>query len=246
MRVGHFIVGVVALLAVALGGCDKHSLEKQAINATWDKLAAAQTGAQQADLLSKSTIDYYTRVIKNALDSPAKDVLSYPPNDQRIILRIRHRCKRSELRTINGRGLVILEAERGWDGENAIDPEEWSLTNIRVAEDANGVATGRATAEIYNPDWEAEYRSSSFARSLSRSSRRLTQAVEKPPRYPIDFVNEGGEWKIDEIAAFTQVDKEITDTAKKLKMSVKDFLERLEEDQSGEPVPKDIWGPMKK
>jgi hypothetical protein len=244
MKLISLVAGLVVSVCAFAQGCDKHAAEKQAIRGTWDRIATATKGAEQADLLSKGTIDYYTRIIRNALDSPSKDVLSYPPYDQRVILRIRHRCKRSELRTINGRGLVILEVERGWDAQNSIDPEEWQLTNIRVDESG-----GRASAQIYNPAWEAEYRSSSFARSLSRSSRRLAGGVEKPPRYPIEFVREGegaGEWKIDETAAFAQIDKEIAGTAKKLRMSVRDFLMAIEEDESGEAVPMSIWEPMKK
>lgn len=237
MRYLLFIL--VLLLMLPLTGCDKQAPAKREVRAAWDAYVKANEelrGQDAAALLSKNTHDHYTKLLKNALDMPAKQCWELPPTQMYEICKIRNRFKKSEVKGIDGKGYLIISGTRGW---NTDDDPGWSLTNIRINDT-------RATAEIYHPEWESEYNQQRVARALSRRAR-LGSRIDKPPRYPIELAKEGDAWKIDETSAHARQDQELRDLAKESRMSVRDFIMELEAmNTDQDKLPFTVWEPMKK
>lgn len=62
----------------------------------------------------------------------------------------------------------------------------------------------------------------------------------------VQFVREGGEWKLDETTMYDFSSQAYRDEAKEAGLSLQDYFEALEEDETGQPVSKDLWQPMKR
>jgi hypothetical protein len=230
---------ILMLAAALLGACDKHAQDKRDIRAAWDTYVKAnqdQRAEEVVRLTAAATFDHYTKLLKTGLEMPAKDVWNLPPTQMGEVLRMRHRFKRSEIAGINGRGYVFLCASRGWVIQ---DDPTWKVTDIRIAEN-------RATALVYNPEWEAQYARQS--RSLMFVPRyRIPGISDKPPRYPLDLVKEDGAWKIDETATQSKQDEELRALAKFVRMSVRDMLMEIEgEETEGVKLPMSVWEPLRK
>ncbi len=230
---------LVLLLMLPLSGCDKQAPAKREVRAAWDAYVKANEehrGQDAAALVTKNTIEHYTKLLKTALDMPAKDVWNLPPTQMSEILKIRNRFKKSEVKGIDGKGYLIIAGSRGWNTDS--DPE-WTLTDIRINDE-------RASASIYNPEWESEYNKQRALRALARRAR-MGSRIEKPPRYPVELRKEGEVWKVDETSMHARVDQELKDLAKESRMSVRDMLMEIEgflTDQ--EKIPMSVWEPMKK
>jgi hypothetical protein len=218
--------------------CDKHAAAKREVRSTWDSYVKANSerrGIEVAGLLSKGTIEHYTKLVKAGLDMPAKDCWNLPPTQMYEVLKMRNRFKRSELKGIDGKGYLVISASRGWNND---DDPDWTLTDIKVTED-------RASAQIHNAEWEAAYARDRAAGALTRRGR-LGWRVEKPPRYPIELTKEGDIWKIDGTSVLPRQDQELRDFAKDSRMSVRDFLMELEAINTDQgKIPFTVWEPKK-
>ena len=237
MRTLGLILALVILLPLTC--CDKQPPDKRAIAAAWDNFVKANdehNGAAAAALVSKGTIDHYTKLLKVGLDAPAKQCWELRPTEMAEVLKMRNRFTRTELKSIDGKGYVLIKASRGWATD---DDDTWKLTDIQITE-------GKATAMIYNPEVEAAF---AKEKSLGILSRRRTfgPKPEKPPRYPLALVKEVENWKIDETSTHAAQDEEIKSMARETRMSVRDFLMAVEEfNADSDKLSMSIWEPMKK
>ncbi|HMN40181.1 MAG TPA: hypothetical protein PKE29_05000 [Phycisphaerales bacterium] len=228
---------VLAIAALAFCGCDKRRQDKADASAAWDNYVIANSdrkGPDVADACSKRTLDFYTGLIKTAVEAPAQKVWELPPTQMYEVLKMRHRFKKSELKGINGRGYILLSASRGWITDN--DPA-WKLTAIKITPDG-----ATATAQIHNPGWESDY---AYERSAHRYLR-FGARPEKPPRFPLTLLKEEGVWKIDEPASHAKQDQDIRTLAAQVRMSVRDLLMDIEADQTeNDRLPMSVWDPPK-
>jgi len=235
MRSGLFLCAA-AMALFLVSGCDKHAQDKKLISDAWDSYHNGNVdhkGDQVAKVLSQKSMDRYTRLLKIALEAPKTKTLDLPPSDMEEVLKMRHRLKRSEYRNIDGKAYLILATNKGFYED---DDPTWKLTEIKIAAD-------RGTATVYNPEWEKAANSSGFARSLTGSRYRAAGIGldQKPPRYSVDLVKEGGDWKIDEPSMIEWWDKRRRAEAKEARMSMRDFLMAEEMERTGEDVPMSIW-----
>ncbi len=239
MRTSPLSLLLVLLLTLPLCSCDKHAADKRDVRATWDSYVKANEehrGTEAAALVTKSTVDHYTKLLRAGLDMPAKDCWNLPPTQMAEVLKMRNRFKRSEIKGVDGKGYLIIAGSRGWNTDN---DQEWKLTDIKITDD-------RAAALIHNPEWESEYARQRALRTLARRAR-MGSKIEKPPRYPIQLVMEGGGWKIDETSAHARQDQELKELAKESRMSVRDMLMEIEAFTTDQDkIPMSVWEPMKK
>lgn len=229
-------------LALILGGtgCDQHSEQKKAILKTWTdyNTALANTDGQTAArLLSKASIDRYQTLIRKGLDAKSAEVLAMSPCDMAEILTMRNRATRAQLNGYAGKGYVIYAVNNGWWG--AFDEsEDWRFKVTKVEPD-------RATAVLTEIIHETVQRLPSMSlRGMVRNSM-TSERTRKGREYTITFVNEDG-WKLEESSMLARVNQEIQTTAKAARLSVRDFLMFIEEEDSGKEVKASIWDPMRK
>lgn len=231
---------LAALLSVLLFGltpiaCDKHAQEKKDIRAVYDaynQTAENNDGPGQAKVLSANTLAHYDRLVKLGLSGKSADVMALPLCEQREILIMRNRATRKQLQGYSGKGYAIYATNQGW--WSGFGDDEWKLRSIKVNGDA---ADARIVEDIPTYTIRPSFRSS--LRASARASRK------KPREFPVRFVREGTEWKIDETTLFPRMNEEIAAAAKSYRMSHRDFLMAWEEDESGKEVTFQIWDPMK-
>lgn len=241
-------------LALALGGsgagCSKAAKDRRDIRAMFERATEAvktRNGQAAVAMLSKGTVDYYTATLKLAVSADYKKCASLPPTQQQEILKLRLTKKKSELKGMDGKAFcvkTITDGEWGWGGLMAA--EDAGIKDVKVQGDG-------ATATLYDPEAEKAYQRDRTLGSMGGRWGRAGRALgtygrlHAPPSYPIRFVREEGEWKIDETSLLPLADKELTDAAKDARLSMRDFLMAMmagDWDGPGE-MPTSIWDPMK-
>ena len=113
---------IMALATTMLVGCDKHAGEKVEIQAVWDgwdQATARQDGEAAARYLTKSSIEYYDRIVKLALNAKPEAIKDLTPSEQSDIFGIRTRAKRAEIKKLDGRAYFVMAVNRGWFSEPA-------------------------------------------------------------------------------------------------------------------------------
>ena len=120
------------LLSLAfLSGCGKD--ETAAVQKSWDDFfAAAQAKDSQkaVGLISQSTIDYYERIRKAALEADEPEVRAMKAGDKVMVLQLRIRMAPAYLRTLTGAQVFMVSVQEGWDAkQRATTPE---MSNIKV------------------------------------------------------------------------------------------------------------------
>lgn len=239
-------------LALVLPACDKHRLDKQQIEAAWNDYRSAgdkRDGEFVASVMSQESINRYGRLLKLALDAPAKECKKFTPTDLLEIANMRMHYTRKDLSKLDGRSWVVQSVNDGqWDTLEA----DWKLTAIKI-----GPKGDTAAGVIRNPKAEAEHRSAVLADNMLGRTRKSpllrgsTQVLanDEPPRtYPASFDKAGENWKFQESAILADIDKELIDVAKQYKIPVIELVTAIvtkNQDSDLEAAMK-IWEPMPK
>jgi hypothetical protein len=226
---------------ILLSACDKNAAEKKVIQAHWESYRAAaeaREGLTAAAMLSKPTLDMYTRLIKVALDAPAEQCWQLKPTEMLEVASMRTNYTRADIKFLSGLGYAGRAIK---DGNWGVYDSEWKLRDIRISPDGTS-----ATAVICNPAAESEYKTKKFVGGLSRRGRRMSGDLEKPPTYPATFLKEGDAWKYDELSTLAEYDKELVAASKADRMSVRDYVTVLSSDEPDMRRALLIWEPMKK
>jgi len=133
------------LSLVCLSGCGKD--ETPSIQKAWEDLYAAHAAkdSQKAvGLVSQSTVDFYERLRKAALEADEPEVKAMRFFDKYMILQMRARMAPDYLRSLTGQQVFMVSVRDGWDAKQYADVPE--LNNIKVDGDtatANMVVRGK-------------------------------------------------------------------------------------------------------
>ncbi len=241
MRTRTPIAFLFALMLLVLGGCDKNAGEKKVIQAHWESYRAAaesREGLTAAAMLSKNTLDMYTRLIKVALDTPATECWKLRPTEMLEVASMRTSYTRADIKFLSGLGYAGRAIK---DGHWGTYDSEWKLRDINISPTGD-----TATAVICNPAAESDYRTKKFVGGMSRMGRSMSRGLQKPPTYPAAFAKEGDAWKYDETSTLAALDAELTAAAKEERMSVRDYITTLISDEPDMRRALLIWEPMKK
>lgn len=227
MMTRHVVLAVMLVGVLFLGtgaGCEPKSADQKAIKSVWERHADANetsNGKAVVALSSKSTFEYYDRLLKLGLDGKPDQIKKLTPFEKAEIVLMRHRSTRAELRKLDGKGYIEYATSKGWYafGNDPDDPLNHQLGKIKVGGDG-----ASAWAEVFFFDDKGKKRKSDYA---------------------IKFFKEGGLWKLDETSVHLMWSHEYTRYAKEFGKSEDEFIVWLEEFWSGQKVPDTIWQPMK-
>lgn len=228
-------------LIVPLAACDKHAKDKKEIQSSWGAYRDAAKngdGATAAGLMSKSTIDFYARLVKLAPDATSSQCMALKPTEMVQVADLREHYTRKELANLSGEAYIARSIKEGRWG--TYDPT-WRLKNIVVSTDG-----ATATATICDPDAESDYRQRKLIGTYNRTARRMNRGTDAPPTFPAAFVKVGDIWKYDETVTLADQDKDLMQAARDEGLQLHQYVAANFTDAIDPKDAVKIWQPMKK
>jgi hypothetical protein len=103
--------------------------------------ASANRGAAVAPLVTQQSFQWYEDLRRLALEANAAQVHALPLRDRMQVLMLRHVASPAELRSLNGRALLIRAIDRGWTlGQSWMFTDESPFGQVQVAGEGAQVA----------------------------------------------------------------------------------------------------------
>lgn len=124
---------LLAPLLCLLGGCDKYAQDKEDIRAALDanKRAMQARDAQGfIDSVSEGTLENLDRVLRLAREGSRIEVQSKSVADKMLIVMLRNRVPRDQLRKLDSKAFIVWSMEQGW--WDSMGDREESIESIKV------------------------------------------------------------------------------------------------------------------
>lgn len=210
-------------MVVGLAGCGG---EREQIEATFEEISQAATrgdGEAFVRLLAPESFAHYDTLIQMALNGKAVQVAALPLTDRAEIVMMRNRMTRKELSAMDGRSWLVHAVRNQWYG-GALDEDV--------------IYKKRFTVRGTTADVEVVYE---FAWALFSG-----QHAGERMKDHFTFIKVEDRWLLDYRRPATLFEQVVQYAARTRHLSVEQVLERMESEDSGKPVGREIWEPMKK
>jgi hypothetical protein len=218
------LVGLVAALVLMFGtaGCsDPQAEDKAAIRQTllaYDAANRERNGKAVVELMSPGTLEFYTKLVRVALDGSEAESRALPAHYRMELIRMRTLATRKDLKGMDGKAFQSWATTQGW---YAMDTDGWaSLTrgasDIKIDLDGKG-----AWCYIFEDG--------------------------KRTSFMLRFEKVGDQWRFDETSASDHFDDWTKKWARDERMTQDELLVEMVSEELGVEIDsKAIWRPMKK
>lgn len=225
MRTSIRLVGVLvaaSVLMFGMAGCkDPQAGDKAAIRQTlraYDAANRERNGKAVVELMSQGTLDFYTKLVRVALDGTEAESRALPAQYRMELIRMRTLATRKDLKGMDGKAFQSWATTQGW---YSMDTDGWEsltrgMSDIKIDLDGKG-----GWCYIFEDG--------------------------KRTRFMLRFEKVGDQWRFDETSAGEHFDDWTKRLARDFGQTQDDLLIDLVSDELEVEIdPKAIWRPMKK